>query len=517
MSGDTNYLTAGAQRALERAVALALDQRTPSVEPAHLLWALALEESKAADLLAAKGLTPEELHRRLPLEPDLPEDLAWELEALDGERGLPSLGDVVRAVLHEARREMGHFGGVVEVTTEQMLVGLALVDSPVADLLREFGCGQREDDLARISALLRETHPIATEARMELAPDRIVDQTDAYRLLDAAANRVREGIRVVEDYVRFGRDDRGLTTSLKEWRHEFSRLMGKVSESALLAARDTVADVGTTVRTRHELTRDTLSDVIRAALKRAQEGMRTVEETAKVIHPELAEPFGQLRYQLYTFEKWILRGDQARERLAGRPLYLLLTEALCHHGSGPALKGALAGGVGIVQIREKSLPDRQLLAHARRIREWTREADCLLIMNDRPDLALLCEADGVHVGQDELAVRDARRIVGPDRLVGVSTHSVDEALAAARDGADYIGVGPVFPSTTKQFEAFVGLDLVRAVSLATSLPAYAIGGIHSGNIADVVRAGARGVAVSAALCGAEDPQAAAKSLRAFLP
>ena len=236
-----------------------------------------------------------------------------------------------------------------------------------------------------------------------------------------------------------------------------------------------------------------------------------------MIHPELAEPFGQLRYQLYTFEKWILRGDQARERLAGRPLYLLLTEALCHHGSGPALKGALAGGVGIVQIREKSLPDRQLLAHARRIRAWTREADCLLIMNDRPDLALLCEADGVHVGHDELAVRAARRIVGPERLVGVSTHSVDEALAAARDGADYIGVGPVFPSTTKQFNAFVGLDLVRAVSQATSLPAYAIGGIDTGNIADVVRAGARGVAVSAALCGAEDPQAAAKSLRAFLP
>ena len=146
-----------------------------------------------------------------------------------------------------------------------------------------------------------------------------------------------------------------------------------------------------------------------------------------------------------------------------------------------------------------------------------RNVDVVRQALDRPDLALLCEADGVHVGQDELAVRDARRIVGPDRLVGVSTHSVDEALAAARDGADYIGVGPVFPSTTKQFEAFVGLDLVRAVSLATSLPAYAIGGIHSGNIADVVRAGARGVAVSAALCGAEDPQAAAKSLRAFLP
>jgi thiamine-phosphate pyrophosphorylase len=518
MSGGFEHLlTAGAQRAMERAIALAMDQRAERVGAAHLLWALALEESKAAELLAARGLGLDELHRRLPLEPEWPEDIAWEMESGDVERREPVPDDIVRAVLHEARREMGQYGGVVEVTTEQMLTGLLLVDSPVAELLREFGWAPPRNELAEVAALLRETAPIATDARVELAGGGVVDQTDALRLLDAAANRVREGIRVVEDYARFAKDDRALVESLKGWRHEFSRLMGKVSERGLLASRDTEADVGTTVRTRHDLTRESLLDVVRAALKRAQEGMRTVEETAKVVQPDLAEPFGALRYRLYTVEKWLLAGLGSREQLAGRPLYLLLTEELCHHGSGPAVKGAIAGGCGIIQIREKNMPDRRLIAHARRVREWTRAADCLLIMNDRPDLAVLCEADGVHVGQDELSVHEVRRIVGPDRLVGVSTHSLEEAIQAARDGADYIGVGPVFPSTTKAFDTFVGLDLVRAVSEGVSLPAYAIGGITTANVGDVVRAGARGVAVSAAICGADDPQAAAKTLRAHLP
>lgn len=519
MGGFDQLLTAGAQRAMERALALAIDQRASAVNAAHVLWALALEESKAADLLAARGLVLETLQQRLPLEPELPEDLAWELESgeADPEHRDPPLDDIVRAVLHEARREMGQFGGVVEVTTEQLLTGLSLVDSPVAELLREFGWVPPRNELAEIAALLRETAPIPTDARIEISSTTIVDQTDALRLMDAAANRVREGLRVVEDYARFAKDDRALVETLKGWRHEFTRLMGRVPERGLLAARDTEADVGTTVRTRHDLTRESLLDVVRAALKRTGEGLRTVEETAKVVQPDIAEPLGALRYRLYTVEKWLLAGLTSRDRLAGRPLYLLLTEELCHHGSGPALKGAMAGGCGIVQIREKSMSDRRLIAHARRVREWTRAADCLLIMNDRPDLAVLCDADGIHVGQDELPVHEVRRIVGPERLVGVSTHSLEEAIQAARDGADYIGVGPVFPSTTKSFDAFVGLDLVRTVSQAVSLPAFAIGGINHSNLADVVRAGARGVAVSSAICSADDPQAAARTLRAHLP
>jgi len=148
----------------------------------------------------------------------------------------------------------------------------------------------------------------------------------------------------------------------------------------------------------------------------------------------------------------------------------------------------------------------------RRVREWTREANALYVMNDRADLAVVTEADGVHVGQDELSVKEARRIVGPHRLVGVSTHTIEQARRAVLDGADYIGVGPVFPSATKAFESLAGLEFVREVAAEISLPWFAIGGINADNVNLVVESGAKRIAVSSAILSANDPEAAARDL-----
>jgi thiamine-phosphate pyrophosphorylase len=139
-------------------------------------------------------------------------------------------------------------------------------------------------------------------------------------------------------------------------------------------------------------------------------------------------------------------------------------------------------------------------------------------MNDRPDLARLAEADGVHVGQDELPVKEARRIVGPDALIGVSTHNLEQVRQAVLDGASYIGVGPTFPSGTKHFEEFPGLDFVRQATTETSLPAFVIGGVTLENVGTAVAAGARRVAVSQAICKADDPRrAAAEFLQSIVP
>jgi thiamine-phosphate pyrophosphorylase len=132
-------------------------------------------------------------------------------------------------------------------------------------------------------------------------------------------------------------------------------------------------------------------------------------------------------------------------------------------------------------------------------------------------VARLCDADGVHVGQDDATVKDARRIVGPHALVGVSTHTLEQVRVAVLDGADYIGIGPTFPSKTKAFDDFPGLAFVQAACAETALPAFALGGISAQNAAQVVAAGARRVAVSAAVCGAADPEQAARLLRAALP
>jgi thiamine-phosphate pyrophosphorylase len=140
----------------------------------------------------------------------------------------------------------------------------------------------------------------------------------------------------------------------------------------------------------------------------------------------------------------------------------------------------------------------------------------LFILNDRPDIARLAEADGIHIGQDDLPVKEARRILGPDGLIGVSTHNLGQVRQAILDGASYIGVGPVFPSGTKEFEDLAGLELVRQVAGETTLPVFVIGGINPQNIGQALAAGARRVAVSQAICQAKEPRLVAAELRRML-
>ena len=359
-----------------------------------------------------------------------------------------------------------------------------------------------------------------TRDRLPLESAAVSDpSTETFRILDAAANRAGEGLRVVEDFARFGLDDAHLSRLLKECRHELASTLAALPEASRLAARDTLGDVGTAIGTPSEYRRGSAVDVARASFKRVQEALRTLEEFGKLIDSDaaaLAQRIEQLRYRLYTAEKAVLRTQFSRERLLDQRLYLLVTASSCAAGCEAVVRAALTAGVRIVQVREKSMPDRELVEHARRLRGWTRETDALLIVNDRPDIAVLAEADGVHVGQDELSVRDARRIVGPDRLVGVSTHTIEQARQAVLDGADYLGVGPTFPSGTKSFESFAGLEFVRQVASEITLPWFAIGGIGANNLADVQSAGANRIAVSGAILTATDPHRVASELLAAL-
>lgn len=174
------------------------------------------------------------------------------------------------------------------------------------------------------------------------------------------------------------------------------------------------------------------------------------------------------------------------------------------------LAAAFAGGVDVVQLREKDADDDAILRAGRIFRRLADEAGALFVVNDRPDLALRCEADGVHVGQDDLAVAEVRELVG-DLIVGLSTHSPEQIRAA--DGVDYIGVGPVYATPTKAGRAPVGLELVREAARSATVPWFAIGGIDESTIAEVVAAGATRVAVVRAIRDAADPAAAARALK----
>jgi thiamine-phosphate pyrophosphorylase len=196
-------------------------------------------------------------------------------------------------------------------------------------------------------------------------------------------------------------------------------------------------------------------------------------------------------------------------RLAHARLYLV-SDAV----PAALIEAALLGGVDIVQLRMKDADDAAVLRVARVFGELCARHGALFIVNDRPDLAVQAGADGVHVGQDDVAVAQARSVVGPDRLVGLSTHSEAQIDAAAHAGIDYIGVGPVHATPTKPGRSAVGLPLVRYAAAHASVPFFAIGGIDQDNVGAVRDAGAQRIAVVRAIAQAEDVQAAAADLRA---
>ncbi|MBT4867692.1 MAG: thiamine phosphate synthase [Planctomycetaceae bacterium] len=506
-------LTESACRAIEEAAILAVAAGYARVEPVCLLRAVLLEESRASEILERCGVSLATFDQRSL-------SGACEIELRDdsiaaGEDAAPlQHSAVLDEVIQEARRQSEMTGRHADVGSEHLLWGLAIVDSPMKDLLNSKGVDESFliEHVAEASGITVE--PLDADIHLTHREPTATDNSETYRVLDAAANRAREGLRVVEDFTRFTLDDPHLSRLLKQYRHELSETVGRLDSSALLKSRDTPNDVGTNVTTHAETVRRSPLDVAQANFKRVQEALRTLEEFGKIIAPTTAERIEQLRYSLYTLEKATLGTHAARTQFDGINLYLLVTERLCHHGSGPAVRDAIDAGARIVQVREKTMSDRALIDHGCRVRSWTRDADALFIMNDRADLAVLTDADGVHVGQEELTVREARQIVGSDRLVGVSTHTIEQARQAVLDGADYIGVGPVFPSKTKQFDEFVGLEFVRQVAAEITLPWFAIGGIDQNNINEVIAAGASRVAVSSAICSAEKPAEATRGLTA---
>ena len=333
------------------------------------------------------------------------------------------------------------------------------------------------------------------------------------RLIDANANRAREGLRVLEDYARFVLDSRELCESLKAIRHDLTTATREILSEAILH-RDTPGDVGTEVKTLSESKRENLNDVVTAAGKRLGEALRTIEEYLKTISPEAASKVESVRYRFYEIEKRIALTLRPLGIFKKVSLYVLITESACKGDWYTTAEAAIRGGADVLQLREKSLEGGELLSRAKRFVALCRRHGVISIINDRPDIALLCDADGVHVGQGDLSAVDVRKLIGVSKIVGVSTHHIAQAKQAVLDGADYIGVGPIFRSGTKPREFVAGLEYARLVAKSISIPAIAIAGITEENIDAVLASGIRAVAITAAIVGCEDVEAAARRLRA---
>ena len=336
-----------------------------------------------------------------------------------------------------------------------------------------------------------------------------------FRVLDASINRASEGLRVVESFTRMVLEDVSLSSQLKQLRHDLANACGQISSVHRLQSRDSESDIGRDVQTDSEYQRENLNSIVRSNMSRVQQATRTIEEYSKTLIPSVAKEVEQIRYRAYTLEKAIFNAAFNLSRFEKAHLYVLVDA--CGERSGfsklsTLVSGLVEAGVDLIQLRDKTLTDRELVAAGKQIGNLTRDSKTLWVMNDRADLCVAAEADGVHIGQDELSVHEARMILRPNQFIGVSTHSLQQAHQAVVDGADYIGVGHVFESQTKCYDSFVGVDLVAAVVGQISLPAFAIGGINASNLAKVVEADCRRVAVSSAVCGASDPVAAAIEL-----
>jgi thiamine-phosphate pyrophosphorylase len=341
-----------------------------------------------------------------------------------------------------------------------------------------------------------------------------------WRAVDASANRAGEAIRVLEDVVRFVLDDAALTEVAKQLRHDLAAALGQAGLGGRSALRDVSGDVGATLEVAGSLARTTAVDLVAANAARAGQALRSLEECTAVVAPGAAASFERLRYRLYGLEQRALAVARARERLAGVALCVLLDGRADAVAFERLVASLFDAGVDMLQVRDKGLPMPELAERIGRAialsRQTGRSRLPLVIVNDRPDVAVALAADGVHLGADDLPVPLARRVVGPHLLLGRTAHDLDEARAAVAAGADYLGVGPCYPSGTKDFPAFAPREFLRRVADEIPLPVFAIGGISAERIEELAALGIRRVAVGKAVTEAVDPARAVGDLRARL-
>jgi len=557
--------TPGALRALAAAATWQLGETFDGLRPVTILMGLLAEpECRAAAVLRSLGIEEATVLGRWP---ELRRSSRPPVVPLDAPPAFHAEADSIFQAV-DAYMDWGDWPPII--STEHLLLGLAAGNQAVAVWLREMGLNFSElldQILERYGTAVTWRSPDLTSESVTAEPVKGADQDlglsqvedsassvtqsadkrsgeikpgagsessaevrhghtmskpalaaemRLFRIVDAATNRSLEGLRVIEDYARFALDDPFLVKEIKTIRHELAQIASAFPMPVRLAARETQYDVGTEIKASDELQRLSEGDLLDANFSRVQEAIRSIEECAKLLVPEIAFSVEQLRYRCYTLQRAMRIGERAIERLSHARLYVLV-DARSSEGDLRDLVASLVGaGVHIIQLREKRLRDRELLARARLVRDLTRGTGTLFIMNDRPDLAVLSGADGVHIGQEELTVKDARLIVGAEALVGVSTHNIEQARQAVLDGADYIGCGPTFPSTTKDFSEFAGLDYLRQVAQEIRLPAFAIGGINEENLESVLATGIQRVAVSGSVIQSANPAEAARRLLARL-
>jgi len=346
------------------------------------------------------------------------------------------------------------------------------------------------------------------------------EEAPILRIIDANLNRLSEGLRFLEDLARLQLNDAILTQQLKTMRHELLR-SDRAFNQQLIEARNAAGDVGTDIEVPGEDKQRGLSATVVANARRAQQSIRVLEELAKLPDTTFELDSGKLqqaRFDLYTIEKnllsRLLRQDKTKN-ITG--LYVIIdTQALKGRTHLEVTNQVISGGAKIIQLRDKLLSKKELLPIAHQLKNLCAEHGVLFIINDYLDIALAVDADGLHLGQNDLPVKVARQLLPIDKILGGSATTVEQATIIESEGADYIAVGSIYPTRNKETATVVGLERLQQVRQATALPLVAIGGINQDNAAAVTAAGANSVAVISAVLEAESPEEAVRKMIALL-
>ncbi|HOO72442.1 MAG TPA: thiamine phosphate synthase [Spirochaetota bacterium] len=325
-------------------------------------------------------------------------------------------------------------------------------------------------------------------------------QKELFSAIDASINRAMEGIRVCEDVLRFSFRQGIFSARLKETRHRMRKEAAVFPLNGLLSSRDVAGDDQKFFDLESEKKRGSLFDVLRANFRRSIEAVRALEELSKAAGVSPQPDFQGIRFELYALEKEVLVSFEKEKNLSlfRNALYAIIDSSFVANNEYLAVASAfIDGGVSILQLRMKGASSRDLLAVGHECAALCRERGVLFIINDRPDIACLAGAHGVHLGQDDIPPSEARKILPSDMITGLSTHSLQQAVEATAQDPDYIAIGPLFDTSTKNGELVrgIGTAVISDIKSRVDLPLVAIGGITRDNAGQVMAAGADACAV----------------------
>ncbi|HPS54277.1 MAG TPA: thiamine phosphate synthase [Sedimentisphaerales bacterium] len=336
-----------------------------------------------------------------------------------------------------------------------------------------------------------------------------------YRIIDANFNRGREGLRVIEEYCRFYLNNSQLSGRAKQLRHLLCDAVSKIDPAKLITSRDTTGDVGVGQKIEKQLQRKDLSDTLTAACKRVPEALRAISEMAQTFDPGLAEKIEMIRYQSYTLEKDIISYCIPFEKFKNSKLYVLITSNDLAEVE-KLTQQCVRGGADCIQLRAKGLEDNPFLELALKFVKICKDNNVISIINDRVDIAIVSGADGVHLGQNDLPVDEARHLMLKPMIIGLSTHNIEELEKACQLNPTYIAIGPAFATNTKPNIKVAGLKYIKqAIKILEDkgIANVAIGGINIENIEQLLELGVKTVAVCSAVTDNSDPEARCRVLK----